>query len=112
MAAAGAWMVMACVVSNIGCGTRSSPGSDRCTSSSVAPQRFPRRRSRYPADAPASSPTYNLFLIERVPPSALFVWNSLSISLWRNLRQRLSLALIECRGCLLADPAEPALDQV
>src|SRR5216683_3888177 len=56
---------MAWVVSTMGCAINSSPGMDRCTSSSLAPQRRPMRRSRYAPDAAASSPgNNNLFLIE------------------------------------------------
>src|SRR5713101_4363419 len=56
---------MAWVVSTMGCAINSSPGMDRYTSSSLAPQRRPMRRSRYAPDAAASSPgNNNLFLIE------------------------------------------------
>src|SRR5260370_9320535 len=56
---------MAWVVSTMGCAINSSPGMDRCTSSSLAPQRRPMRHSRYAPDAAASSPgNNNLFLTE------------------------------------------------
>src|SRR5260370_32914282 len=57
---------MAWVVSTMGCAINSSPGMDRCPSSSLAPQRLPMRRSRYAPDAAAISPINNLFLIEQL----------------------------------------------
>ena len=41
-----------------------------------------------------------------------FTWNSISISLWRDLRHWLGLALIGCRGRHLVEQAEAALNQV